>query len=227
MTSYQTKEYGSDILESDETGTDYLEAKPETKKRSMKLVIIAIVAIVIVIGSVLAYTLLLNPENGLGGGTQTDWYFKGAYAAYEGEATYVSETISFSMRMEIADLNSTHLNMLLQMTMSSESLGTLFDEEETTWVQIKEMSSFGMEEMEGYTLDRTYNDDVYIEGFGTKYCTVYEFSSTDAEDGDMTMTLYVDPDIVWPLKFSFHISMGDEEIDFNINLTDTNIPELT
>jgi hypothetical protein len=43
----------------------------------------------------------------------------------------------------------------------------------------------------------------------------------------MTMTLYVDPDIVWPLKFSFHINMADEEIDFNINLTDTNIPALT
>jgi hypothetical protein len=155
-------------LESDKTGTEYLEAKPEPKKRSMKLVIIAIVAIVIVIVSVLAYTLLLNPENGLGGGTQADWYFKGAYAAYEGEATYLTETMSFSMRMEIADLNSTHLKTLLHMKMSSESLGTLFDEQETSWVQIKEMTTFGMDDMEGYTLDRTYNDNLYIEGFGTK-----------------------------------------------------------
>lgn len=213
-------------MESDKTGTDYPEAKPEPKKRSMKLVIIAIVAIAVVLVAALAYTWWPHQDD-TQGETQADWYFKGAYAAYEGEATYIFETMSFSMRIEIADLNSTHLKTLLHMKMSSETLGTLFDEQETNWVPIEEATSFGMDEMEGYTLDRTYEDHVYIEGFGTKYCKVYEFSSADVGDGDMTMTLYVDPDIVWPLKLSFHINVEDEEITFNINLTETNIPALT
>jgi hypothetical protein len=206
--------------------TDYSEAKPEPKKRSMTLVIIAIVVIAVVLVAALAY-MWWPHQDATQGGTEADWYFKGAYAAYEGEATYLFETMSFSMRIEIVDLNSTHLKTLLQMKMSSESLGTLFDEQETNWAEITETTSFGMEEMEGYTLDSTYDDHVYIEGFGTKNCKVYEFSSTDAEDGEMTMTIYVDPDIVWPLKFSFHINIEDEEIIFNINLTDTNIPALT
>jgi len=131
------------------------------------------------------------------------------------------------MRIEIADLNSTHLKTLFQMKMTSESLGTLFDDQETNWVNIEETTSLGMDEIEGYTIDRAYEDHVYIEGVGTKYCKIYEFSSSDTEDTKMTtMTLYVDPDIVWPIKFSFHMNIEDEEIIFNINLTETNIPAL-
>ena len=202
------------------------EAKPEPKKRSMTLVIIAIVAIAVVLVAALAYTWL--PQQGTTqGGAEADWYFKGAYAAYAGETTYLFETMTFSMRIEIADLNSTHMKTLMQMKMSSETLGTLFDEQETNWAEITEATSFGMDDVEGYTLDRTYEDQVYIEGFGTKQCNVYEYSSTDTDDVDMTMTLYIDPDIVWPLKFSFYMNIENEEITFNINLTDTNIPALT
>jgi hypothetical protein len=217
---------GGEILESDKTNTDYVEAKPEPKKRSMKLVIIAVVAIVIVIAGVFAYTLLVNPANGVGGETQADWLFKGAYANYEGEATYLTETMRFTMRMEITDLNSTHVETLVYMKISSESLGTLFDQQETSWVERKEMTSFSMGDMEGYKLDRTYEDNVYIEGFGTKHCNIYEYSSVDAGTGDMTLTAYMDHDLGWPLKLVFHMNVADEEINFNINLKDTNIPAL-
>lgn len=212
-------------MENHASRTEYSEPKIEPKKRSMKLVIIAIVVIAVVIVVALTYTWWL-PQEDTQNGTQTEWYFKGAYAAYAGEATYLSETMSFSMRMEVVDLNSTHLKTLLHLKMTSESLGTLVDEQETNWAEIKETTSFGMEEMEGYRLERTYEDQVYIEGLGTKYCKIYEYTSTNPEDDDMTMILYVDPDIVWPLKFSFHMNIVDEEIIFNINLTETNIPDL-
>lgn len=213
-------------MESDNVSADSLEAKSEPKRRSLKLVMIAIVTIAVVIVAALAY-MWWSPQGGTQEGTQTDWYFKGAYAAYEGEATYLFETMSFSMRIELADLNSTHLKTLLYMEMTSESLGTILDEQETNWVPIEEMTSFGMDEMEGFILERTYEDNVYIEGLGTKYCKVYEFTSAVVGDGDMTMILYIDPDILWPIKFSFHMSIGDEDINFDINLTDTNIPALT
>ena len=213
-------------MESDKTGTDYIETKPEPKKRSMKLVLIAVIAIIIVIVGVLAYTLLSNPDNGTGGGPHADWFFKGAYADYEGEASYLTETMIFSMRMEITDLNSTHLKTMLDMEISSESLGTLADQQETSWVAKKDMTSFGLGDIEGYSLDRTYEDNVYIEGFGTKRCKIYEFSSADVGGVDMTMTVYMDSDMSWPLKLAFHMNVLDEEINFDINLKNTNISAL-
>lgn len=213
-------------MESDNVGTGYSETKTEPKKRSLKLIIIAIVVIAVVVVASLAYTWW-SPQEDTQGGTQADWYFKGAYADYAGEATYLTETMSMSMRMEITDLNSTHLEMLLQLKMTSESLGTLADQQETNWVERKEMTSFGLEEMEGYNLDRTYEDNVYIEGLGTKHCRIYEFSSVDVTEGDMKMTVYIDLDLGWPLKLAYHMNIVDEEIIFNINLTETNIPALT
>lgn len=217
---------GGDILESEKPNTDIIETTSEPKKRSMKLVLIAVVAIVIVIVAVLAYTLLSNPENGLGGGSQEDWFFKGAYAAYEGEATYLTETMIFSMRIEISDLNSTHLKTLMAMEISSESLGTLADQQETSWIAKKDMTSYGLGDMEGFNLDRTYEDNVYIEGFGTKRCKIYEFSSDDVGGVEMTMTAYMDIDLGWPLKIAFQMNIMDEEINFDINLKSTNISAL-
>jgi preprotein translocase subunit SecG len=214
-------------MESENTSTEHMEAKPEPKKRSMRLVLIAVVVIAIVVVGVVAYTLLSNPDNGLGGGTQEEWFFKGAYATYEGEATYLTETMTFFMKMEISDLNSTHLKTVVDMEISSATLGTLADQQETSWVAKKDMTSFGLGDIEGYNLDRTYEDNVYIEGFGTKRCKVYEFSSADVGGVDMTMTAYMDPDLGWPLKIAFHMNVIDEEVNFDINLKSTNISALT
>lgn len=213
-------------MESDRVRVDSLEVKSEPKRRSLKLAIIAVVAIAVVIVAALAY-MWWSPQDGTQDGTQADWYFKGAYADYEGETTYLFETINFSMRMEVADLNSTHLKLLLYMKMMSESFGTVFDEQQTNWFPINEITSFGFEEMEGYTLERDYEDHVYIEGLGTKFCRVLELTSTDVDEGSMTLTLYIDAELVWPLKVSFNMNIENQDLNFDITLTDTNIPALT
>jgi hypothetical protein len=103
-------------LESDNKSGDAFEVKTEPKKRSLKLVFVAIAVIVIVIIAVLAYTFWA-PHGGILGETQDEkhqWYFKGAYANYEGAATYLFMTIDFSMRLEIVDFNNTHVKTLIQ-----------------------------------------------------------------------------------------------------------------
>jgi hypothetical protein len=111
--------------------------------------------------------------------------------------------------------------------MVSDSLGTLVNEQETAWAPKEKLSTIAWEELENYSLEKTYEDHVYVEGLGTKYCKIYEFTSTDFEVGDMTMKVYVDPEILWPVKFSLDMTIEDQNILFDINLTDTNIPELT
>lgn len=214
-------------MESNREGAESSGVESEPKKRFLKLVIIAVFAIaVIIVAAVLAYMWWSPQGEAPQDRTQTDWYFIGTYAEYEGEATYLFETMTLSMRIEVVDLNSTHLKSLFHMKMASESLGTILDQQETNWGPIKEETSFGLDEMEGYTLDRTFEDRVYIEGLGTKYCKVYEFAS-DVEEGIMTVIIYIDAEIVWPLKFSFNINYLDVDINFDITLTDTNIPALT
>jgi hypothetical protein len=208
-------------------GTESLGVESEPKRRSFRIVIITVVAIVVVIvAAALAYMWWSPQGEAPQDGCQTDWYFIEAYAEYVGEAPYLFETMTLSMRMEVVDLNSTHLKSLFHMKMASESLGTILDEQETNWVSIKEETSFGLEEMEGYTLERTFEDRVYIEGVGNRYCRVYEFTS-DVEEGIMAVIIYIDTSIVWPLKFSFQMNYLDVDINLDITLTDTNIPALT
>ena len=204
------------------------EAITEPKKRSSKLilVVVALVAVIIIAALVLVF---LAPQGGLLGGTQDsqkEWYFKGAYANYEGSATYLFVTMDFSMRLEIVDFNSTHIKTLYDMNLQSGSLGSLLNEQETNWSPKENLGTFAWEKMEGYALKSSYEDHVYIEGLGTKYCEIYEFTQIDIDSGGLTMTVYVDPEISFPLKVSLDMDVENENILFEINLTDTNIPEL-
>ena len=72
-----------------------------------------------------------------------------------------------------------------------------------------------------------YEDHVYIEGLGTKLCKIHEFVQIDAESSNMNITVYADPEIEWPLKITFDMTLeNDQNIILDINLKDTNIPEL-
>jgi len=204
---------------------DSFETKIEPKKGSRKILFISLVVIAVVIVAVLAYVFLLSNQ-GISIGPQGELYFKGAYANYGGSTTYLFVTVDFSMRMEIVDLNSTHVKTLLNMKMDSNALGTLFDEQETKWAPKEGFGKSTWEEMEGYSLVNSYEDHVYVEGLGTRNCKIYEFSSTDSEDGDMTITIYVNDQMLWPIKFSLDTTMENQTINFDINLKDTNIMEL-
>jgi hypothetical protein len=71
-------------------------------------------------------------------------------------------------------------------------------------------------------LTRSFESTVNIAGFGTKTCMVYEYAISD--DG-LSMTVYVDKQIGWPLKMT--VSMTSEyPMSLDINLVETNIPGL-
>jgi hypothetical protein len=201
---------------------------PEPKKQSSKLILVVVVLVAVIIIAALALVFLGSQGELLSGtqDSQKEWYFKGAYANYEGSATYLFVTMDFSMRLEIVDFNSTHIKTLYDMKLQSDSIGSLLNEQETNWSPKENLGTFAWEKMEGYKLNRSYEDHVYIEGLGTKYCKIYEFIQTDIDSTGLTMTVYVDPEISFPLKVSLDMNAENENILFDINLTDTNIPEL-
>jgi hypothetical protein len=201
----------------------------EPKKRSFKLFLISVFVITIVVLSVFAF-IFWNPNEGFSGDDKTeteDWYFQGAYANYEGSTSYLFMNINFSMRFEVVDFNSTHVKTLYDMKLKSDSLGTLLTEQDTKWAPVENLGTFAWEEMEGYVPGAEYEDHVYIEGLGTKFCKIYEFVQADTESGNMNIKVYADPEIECPLKIKFDITLeNDQSIILDINMKDTNISEL-
>ena len=201
-------------------------------KSHVKLIaVIAIVAVAVIVGAFLVSAFLSSPQG------QSAWLFKGAYATYEGSASIsaedlgsmfdISMSIDFTVREEIVDFNSTHALVSTSFQMSSslgEFGGETVEDENSTWVPLSEMGL--MTAFEDVDLTKSYESTVSITGLGTRSCMVYEYAI--AEEG-LTMTVYVDKNIDWPLKMT--ISMTNTELsgvnlELDINLVETNIPAL-
>jgi hypothetical protein len=201
-------------------------------KSHVKLIaVIAIAAVAVIVGAFLVSAFLSSPQG------QNAWLFKGAYATYEGSASISAEdlgsmldmsmSIDFTIREEIVDFNSTHALVSTSFQMSSslgEFGGETVEDENSTWVPLSEMGL--MTAFEDVDLTNSYESTVSITGLGTRSCMVYEYAI--AEEG-LTMTVYVDKNIDWPLKMTINMTntelpSGDLTVD--INLKETNIPAL-
>jgi hypothetical protein len=66
---------------------------------------------------------------------------------------------------------------------------------------------------------------VNIDGLGTRTCMVYEYLISDE---GLTMTVYVDKTIEWPLKMTLSMTNTEllSDLTVDINLVETNIPAL-
>jgi hypothetical protein len=94
-------------------------------------------------------------------------------------------------------------------------------------VPAENLGKFALEEIEEYELKAEYEDHVYVEGLGTRLCKIYEFCQTESDLGNMKITVYSDPEIELPLKITFDMEIeNNQNINFDINLKDTNIPQL-
>ena len=214
------------------------------KSRVKLIAIIAIVAVSIVVGAFLVSGFISSPQDGTSpnqdqDGTpiiqdQNDWLFKGAYATYEGSTTFNSDDtnmydmsmdIDFNVRMEIVDFNTTHalISTSFQMSSSINGMdGETVEDENSTWVPLSQMGFMGA--FDDVNLTSSYKSTVNIAGLGTRSCTVYEYAISDE---GLSMTVYVDDAIDWPLKMT--VSMSGENsisLSLDINLIDTNIPAL-
>ena len=130
------------------------------------------------------------------------------------------------MSQEIVDFNGTHASVTTSFQMSSslgEFGGTTEENETSMWVPLSEMGL--MTAFEDVDLTNSYESTMNIDGFGTRTCMVYEYAISD--DG-LTMIVYVDKAIEWPLKMT--VSMTNTELSSDltvyINLVETNIPAL-
>jgi len=205
------------------------------KSRIKLIAIIAIVAVAVIAGAFLVSAFISAPPQG-----QDAWLFKGAYAEYEGSTTLTAEdigmydmsmafnfTVDFTVRQEIVDFNSTHALVSTSFQMSSsfgEMDGETMADENSTWVPLSQMGL--MTAFEDVDLTNSYESTVNIDGFGTRACMVYEYAISDE---GLTMTVYVDKAIEWPLKMT--VSMTNTELsgvnlELDINLVETNIPAL-
>lgn len=186
-------------------------ASPPVKSRKKTFTITALVIVAIIVFAFAAYWFLTTPR--------IPWLFKGAYANYHGEAIILFIPVKLDMRVEVVDYNSTHVKLLQYMKMDTP-LGSQ-EYQNTTWMDLTKK----VYEIEGVKLKRTYEQEIYIEGFGTRKCIVYEYESTPS--GSL-MIYYVDKEVVWPVKITFSM-IGAQDIpglSIDLKITDTNIPGL-
>jgi hypothetical protein len=203
------------------------------QSRVKLIAIVAIVAVSIVIGAFLVSAFISAPPQG-----QDAWLFKGAYATYEGSASISAEdlgsmidmsmSIDFTIRQEIVDFNNTHalISTSFQMSSAFGDFGGETEENETrTWVPLSEMGLMSAFKDEDVNLTDSYETTVNIDGLGTRACMVYEYLISDE---GLTMTVYVDKTIEWPLKMTLSMTNTElpSDLTVDINLVETNIPSL-
>ena len=218
-------------MESESGNVNYSTNMPQPKSHVKLIAVIAVVAVAVVVGALLASAFISSPPPQ----GQDAWLFKGAYAVYEGSASISAEdlgsfldmsmSIDFSVRQEIVDFNDTHVLISTAFQMSS-SFGEQENNEESAWVPLSEMgfmSAFNNEE--DVNLTNSYETTVNINGIGTRTCMVYEYAISDE---GLTLTVYVDKAIDWPLKMTMNMTNTElpDGLQIDINLTETNIPAL-
>jgi hypothetical protein len=195
------------------TGTVVTSENMAKPKRNLRLIAIAAAVIGVVAVSALALALLSSSPQG-----NSAWLFKGAYAKYSGTAKVMFVDVSFSIKQEVVDWNSTHAQLLATVSMGS-MVSEPVESEQTMWVDLSKNQYM----IEDATLVNSYEaNNLYVEGVGTRNCVVYEY----ATDGP-TMTIYVDKATGWMLKMK--VSMTGEDsvsLELDINLVETNIPGL-
>jgi len=189
---------------------------PPVKRKKTVLIALAILVAASIAG--LSFGLLTtnqSPPAATGAG-QDAWITKGAYATYQGQADVMSTSISFNAKMEIIDLNATHVEISTSYNMSSPY--ETIDNTTTTWVSRENMTF----QPDGLTLASSYSTKITLPNLGTRSCTAYEYNS----DG-LTETMYVDNSIQWPIEITMTSpSVDGQSYSINIALVQTNIPGL-
>lgn len=189
-----------------------MEVPPLQASRKRRALVVAAVIIAVVIVGFVAYWFFLRP-------TGLPWLFKGAYAKYYGETT-VLITIKLDVQLEVVDYNSTHAK-LLEYVKVDTPLGSQ-ESQNVTWVDLTKKSY----EVEGWTLETTYEQEVYLEDFGTRKCVIYEYESTSTPG--TLMKMYVDKETVWPVKMTFTTEATETipGMSIDLTITESNIPGL-
>ena len=210
-----------------------MESNQQVAKKTIfnkKLIAIIIVAVIAIATVASTAAILTTGNKSPNSQTNTDdqnsltdnqnspqsWIEKGAYATYAGQAEILSMSITFSARMEIVNVNQTHMEISTDYNMSTPYGSN--ENTTTTWVS-KEDMNFQPEDL---PLNSTYTTQITIPNLGTRTCTVYEYSSEG-----ISAAYYVDNIVHWPIKMVMTSpAVEGQSYNMDINLVDTNIPGL-
>jgi hypothetical protein len=207
-----------------------MESNQQVTKKSVfnKKIVLIIVAVIAVAGVASTAAFLTagnqspssqtNDQNGLTNNQNSlqSWIAKGTYATYAGQAEILSMSVTFNARMEIVDVNQTHMQLSTDYNMSTPFGAT--ENTTTNWVSREDMNF----QPENLTLSNTYTTQITLPNLGTRTCTVYEYSSEG-----ISAAYYVDNSIHWPIKMVMTSpTVEGQSYNMEINLVDTNIPGL-
>jgi len=187
-----------------------------------KLLVVAAAVLVVALAMDLTASILIsgqNPSNSQAGNQNNpqSWMRIGSYATYDGQASILGIDVSFNAKMQIVDVNQTHIQVATDFNMSTPYGAT--ENQTTAWVSRENMTF----QQDGMTLNNTYNAQVTLAKLGTRSCIVYEYNN----DG-ISAAYYIDNTIHWPVRIVMTSPTSVDGLSYNmdINLVDSNIPGL-
>jgi hypothetical protein len=165
--------------------------------------VFAISALTILIG----YSLLPISEQDLA----QPWIFKGAYATYTGQVADVSTQTHLSARIEVTDVNFTHVQVKTSSTIAPPS-GPPVNDHFALWIS-KANISF---QPPGEAFAGSYSGKI-----ANRLCTVYVYTNEA-----INATYYMDNALQWPVRLLYVTGFENQTYTLEFNLNSTNIGAL-
>ncbi len=173
------------------------------------------VTIVLVISSlvlIIGYQPIDNTQQSM----SEPWMFKGAYAIYEGQIESLSIPYNIDEKIQVTDLNATHVQIQTDSTIATSFAPTLSDQT-TLWIN-KTNINF---QPKGETLAETYNTTIIVKNTGNRECIAYDYTNEA-----INATYYIDKVLLWPVRIVYFTDFENQTYQIEFNLKDTNISGL-
>lgn len=171
------------------------------------LIVFAISSLTIFIG----YSLLSISQQDIA----QPWMFKGAYATYTGQVADVSTQTNLSARIEVTDVNASHVKVRTSSTVAPPSWPEVNDHF-TLWIS-KANISF---QPPGEVFARSYSAQLAVSNL-IRDCTVYEYTNEA-----INATYYIDNALQWPIRLVYVTSFENQLYTLDFSLNSTNIEAL-
>lgn len=136
------------------------------------------------------------------------WMFKGAYATYTGQIANVSTLTDLSARIEVTDVNATHVQVRTSSTIAPP-FGPEVNDHFALWIS-KANISF---QPPGEAFARSYSAQI-----SNRTCTVYEYTNEA-----INATYYVDNALQWPVQLVYVTGFENQTYTLVFKLNSTNI----
>jgi hypothetical protein len=147
--------------------------------------------------------------------TQT-WMVKGTYATYQGLVDAISIPVKITGKIQVTDLNATHIQVQTDMKIST-SFAPVVSDSTFQWINKTNV----VFQPKGEILVGTYDTQIAIAGIGTRSCIAYEYTNEA-----INATYFSDKSLQWPVKIVYETSFENQTYKIEVNISDTNIPGL-